>query len=141
MNMRLLRTIGAAFLVSQILAIVIHGVILFGTYGPFYGTLLRSTENPNWRVFLFPIPHLLFVSGLAWVFSRLQTEGSRLQRGLALGVVGWLVGQAPLWLTWWIEQPWPDTLVVKQLGLEFVSSLLIGLTIAFVWGRAPQRRV
>jgi hypothetical protein len=41
------------------------------------------------------------------------------------------MGQVPLWLLWYAEQPWPGSLVVKQLGWELVSSIVIGLTIAF----------
>jgi len=59
-------------------------------------------------------------------------DGSQAARGLKLGLVAWLVGQAPLYLLWYAEQPWPDSLIVKQLGLELLASLAIGLTIAFV---------
>jgi hypothetical protein len=137
--MKLARTIFAAFIVANVLAVVVHGFILANDYGPFYGTLLRSTEDPDWQVMLLPIPHLLYVSGLTWVASRLERSGSLLKRGAVLGVLGWVIGQAPLWLLWYIEAPWPDALVVKQLGLEFVSSLLIGLTIVFAWGRDAAR--
>jgi hypothetical protein len=37
-----------------------------------------------------------------------------------------------LWLLWYAEQPWPGTLVAKQLALELVSSLLIAFTIVFI---------
>jgi hypothetical protein len=46
----------------------------------------------------------------------------------------WAVGEVPLWMRWYAEQPWPGELLAKQLGLELVSSLIIGLTIAAVAG-------
>ncbi len=139
MNMRVARTVFVAFLVANVLAVIVHGLILANDYGPFYGKLLRSTGDPDWQVVLLPVPHLLYVCGLTWVTMRLQSTSSRLHRGLVLGALGWVIGQAPLWLLWYIEQPWPDSLVVKQLGLEFLSSLLIGLTIVFAWGRDAAR--
>ena len=42
------------------------------------------------------------------------------------------MGQLPVWLLWYAEQPWPGGLVLKQLGLELASSLAIGVTIAVV---------
>jgi hypothetical protein len=36
-----------------------------------------------------------------------------------------------VWLLSYAQQPWPAMLVLKQLGMELVSSV-IGLTIAFV---------
>jgi hypothetical protein len=41
-----------------------------------------------------------------------------------------MLGQAPLWLLWYAEQPWPDALVVKQLLLELIASLILGLVVA-----------
>jgi hypothetical protein len=63
-------------------------------------------------------------------------------RGLALGLIAWTLGQVPVWLLWYAQQPWPGSLVVKQLALELVSSILIGLTIAFVAGvKAAQAKL
>jgi MFS superfamily sulfate permease-like transporter len=125
---------GAAFLVSQILAIAVHGFLLASDYEPFYGTLLRPMNQATWQVMLLPLSHLVFVSALVWVFSRLDLAGSTSMRGVKIGVLGWLIGQVPLWLLWYAEQPWPDSLVLKQLGYELASSIVIGLTIAFVSG-------
>ena len=127
----------AAFLVAQMFAIVIHGFILAPDYAPFYGNLLRDFHSgPGWQALLLPVSHLCLISGLVWIYGRLSIDGSQTARGLKLGLIAWLVGQAPLYLLWYAEQPWPDSLVVKQLGLELLASLAIGLTIAFV-SRVP----
>ena len=134
---RFVAATAAAFLVSQILAIVVHGFMLAADYAPFYGTLLRpmSTKG-DWRMLLLPLSHLCFVTVLVWLYTRTRLEGSTIVRGLKLGTVGFIVGQLPLWLLWYAEQPWPGSLVVKQLVLELISSAIIGLTIAAVGGRA-----
>jgi hypothetical protein len=133
-------TVFAAFLLSNVFAIAIHGFILAADYEPYRGTLLRDFQGgPGWQALLLPVAHLCFISGLVWIYGRLSLGGSPTARGLKLGVLGWLVGQAPLYLIWYAEQPWPDSLIVKQLGLEFLSSLAIGLTIAFV-SRQPATR-
>jgi hypothetical protein len=106
---RAVATTAAAFVVSQVLAIAIHGFILAQDYAP-------------------------FVSTIVWFYSRMRLEGTWMKRGLVLGVAAWIVGQAPHWLLWYAEQPWPGSLVVKQLGLELIASIIIGLTIAAVAG-------
>jgi hypothetical protein len=136
---RMASAIGAGFLVSQILAIVIHGFILAPDYAPFYGTLLRSQEHVSWQAILLPVSHLSFISALAWIAGCLRWQGSIAVRGLQLGVLGWLTGQVPLWLLWYAEQPWPGDLVLKQLGLELAASLIIGLTISVVVGQPNTR--
>jgi hypothetical protein len=132
-------TVFAAFLLSNVFAVVIHGFILAADYAPYEGTLLRDFQNgPGWQALALPVAHLCFISGLVWIYGRLSLDGSPAARGLKLGLLGWLVGQAPLFLIWYAEQPWPDGLIVKQLGLELLSSLAIGLTIAGV-SRLPAR--
>ena len=134
-------TVFAAFLLSEVFAVAIHGFILAADYEPYRGTLLRDfAGGPGWQALMLPLAHLCFVSALVWIYGRLSLHGSQTARGLKLGLIAWLVGQAPFWLIWYAEQPWPDSLIVKQLGLEFVSSMAIGLTIAFV-SRIPARQV
>jgi hypothetical protein len=134
-------TVFAAFMLSNVFAVAIHGFILAADYEPYRGTLLRSFDSgPGWQSLLLPVAHLCFISALVWIYGRLSLEGSLTARGLKLGLIGWLVGQAPLWMIWYAEQPWPDSLVVKQLGLELLSSLAIGLTIAAV-SQLPARQV
>jgi hypothetical protein len=131
---RAVATTAAAFVVSQVPAIAIHGFILAQDYAPFYGRLLRSQDSGDWQMILLPVAHLAFVSTIVWFYSRMRLEGTWMKRGLVLGVAAWIVGQAPHWLLWYAEQPWPGSLVVKQLGLELVASIIIGLTIAAVAG-------
>jgi hypothetical protein len=136
---RIAATVAIAFLVSQILAIAVHGFILAGDYGPFYGTLLRDQQEASWRMLLLPLSHLAFISALVWVFMRARLEGSLAAQGIQLGLLGWVMGQVPLWLLWYAEQPWPGNLVVKQLVLELISSLVIGVTIARAGGQFVRR--
>lgn len=130
-RMRIALTTFAAFFVSQVLAVLIHGFVLAKDYEPFDGTLLRSGADA-WQFIFLPVAHLAFISGLVWVYMHARLTGSRARRGFTLGVLGWLMGQVPVWLLWYAEQPWPGSLVVKQLGLEFVSSLLIAFTIVYI---------
>jgi hypothetical protein len=129
-KIRVLTTAGAAFVVSQVLGVGIHGFVLAADYAPYDGTLLRS--GVAWQMLFLPVVHLSFVAGLTWVAVRLRLDGSLIARGLTLGLVGWAIGQVPLWLLWYAQQPWPGSLVVKQLGLELAASVVIGMTIAAV---------
>jgi hypothetical protein len=132
---RMAGTIAAAFVVSQVLEALIHGFVLANDYAPYYGSLLRSGDDGSGAMLVLPFAHLSMICGLVWIFARLPLAGSQVARGLKIGLLGWFVGAAPVWLLWYAEQPWPGSLVVKQLPLELLSSLAIGLTIAFVAGK------
>jgi hypothetical protein len=131
---RIVSTTLVAFLVWQVAGILVHGFILAGDYQPYEGTLLRAVQDgqPPWQMLFLPVAHLAFISALVWVYARLRLDGSPVTRGLALGVVAWMIGQVPLWLIWYAEQPWPGRLVVKQLGLELLASIVLGLAIAYM---------
>jgi hypothetical protein len=130
----------AAFLVSQILEIAVHGFILRLDYAPYYGTLLRPmTGSPGWQGLLLPVAHLSYIIALVWVYDRIPDDGSRVERGLRIGVIGFAIGQVPLWLLWYAEQPWPGALVLKQLVLEAIAALVVGLTIAGIAAPATSR--
>lgn len=109
---RMALTIAAAFVVSEVLATIIHGFVLAGDYAPYYGSLLRGADGgPPVQMLLLPVAHLCFIFGLVWIYARLPLAGSSAIRGLKIGVLGWLVGQVRLWLLWYAEQPWPGTRV------------------------------
>jgi hypothetical protein len=129
-KLRVLSAIGAAFVVAQILATIIHGFVLATDYARYEGTLLRS--EVVWQMLFLPVAHLSYVAALAWVATRLRLGGSVAARGVALGLLVWGMAQVPMWLIWYAEQPWPGSLVAKQLVLELVASILIGVTIAAV---------
>jgi hypothetical protein len=129
----------SALFVAELLATLVHGFVLASDYAPYYGTLLRGSQDPAWQFAFLPFAHLAWVAGLVWVYLRVNFAGSRVVRGLKLGLFGWVIGQVPLWLLWFAEQPWPSGLVVKQLALELVSSLLVGITIALCARGSTQR--
>jgi len=123
-------TVFVAFVVAQAFAIIIHGFVLGADYKPFYGTLLRPMEEKSAMVLLLPIAHLAFTFALVWVYARLTLSGSPLRQGLQLGLAAWLLGPVPMYLLWSAEQPWPGGLLPKQLILELVAMLVLGVVIA-----------
>jgi hypothetical protein len=46
------------------------------------------------------------------------------------------MASVPLWLLWYAEQPWPGSLVIKQLALELVSTLILGVVVAALGRRS-----
>lgn len=128
----------AALFVAELLAIAIHGFVLAADYAPYYGTLLRAGDSPSWQTLFLTVAHGAYIGGLVWICLHLPFAGSRAMRGLKLGLLGWVVGQVPLWLIWFAEQPWPNSLIGKQLVLELAASLVVGMTITALIPRADQ---
>ena len=122
------------FLVQQVFEVAIHGFILGPDYEPFRGTLLRSmAAGPVWQAAFLPVAHLSFVIAFVWLYSRIVEPGPRLGQGLRFGVIAWMMTEVPMWLLWFAEEPWPGGLVIKQLGLELPSALVLGTLVAAMY--------
>ena len=121
---RAIAAIAAAFIVSQILAVAVHGFLLAADYAPFDGTLLRAGADgtPPWQMLFLPLVHLSGIVTLVWVYGRLRLTGSTWARGLVLGLVWYGLGELPLWLRWFAEQPrrsvqrWSDAFTALPRG-------------------------
>ena len=79
-----------------------------------------------------PVVHLTLIVPLVWVYGRLGLEGSTLVRGARLGLLGGRSDSCRSGCCGTRSSRGPANLVLKQLGLELVASLLIGVTIAAV---------
>jgi len=136
---RMAAAIVVSFAVDQVLQGLLHGLVLAKDYAPYYGTLLRGQNGAAWQMLFLPVAHLSFTIAFVWAYSRMNLKGGVIAQGVKLGFLAWFMGQVPVWLLWWAEQPWPDSIVPKQLGLELVASLIFGLIIAGVAGRQTAR--
>jgi hypothetical protein len=116
------------FLLANAGAVIVHGFVLAADYEPYEGTLLRRGTEPAWQFIFLPVVHLSFTIGLIWLFRIAREDARWTARALKLGTIAWLIGPAPLYLLWYAEQPWPGTLVTKQLPFELVIAMGLALT-------------
>jgi hypothetical protein len=136
---RFIWTVVAVFLVAQVFAIVVHGFILGAAYRPFVGTLLRplpTSGSTPWMVLFLPLSHLAMAIAFVALYARWVRPGPEIPQGLRFGVLAWLFGSAPMYMVWFAEQPWPFSLMIKQLVLELFTMLVLGTLVAMLY-RAP----
>ena len=124
---RRIAAVVAVFLTAQVFAILIHGFILARDYAPFYGRLLRPmSDNPGWPIFMLPASHLAMSIAFVALLERTLRAGPVLPQAIRFGVLAYLLGPVPMYLLWFAEQPWPSSLLVKQLPLELITFLILG---------------
>ena len=125
---RRIAAVVAVFLTAQLFAILIHGFILARDYAPFYGRLLRPmSDNPGWPIFMLPASHLAMSVAFVALLERTLRAGPVLPQAIRFGVLAYLLGPVPMYLLWFAEQPWPSSLLVKQLPLELITFLILGV--------------
>ena len=94
---------------------------------------MRSNEEQESLIHFMVIAHLFYAFGLCWVY-RMGHDGSKawlgqgVRFGIAIAVLIWI----PVYLIYHTVAMFPMAVVIKQIIGEVASSLIVGLTLAFM---------
>lgn len=129
MNKRFFLAWLVVFIVWMVGGVVIHGVIL----GQYYKELTQLFRNETDSSSLFPLMILAHVSlsgALVWIYARGIGSGGWLGQGLRFGTAIAFLTVIPTYTIYYVVQPTPGDLAVKQIVLDGALSLILGVTVA-----------
>jgi hypothetical protein len=116
---------------------VIHGGLLADEYARTPGLFRAQPEMEPY----FPLMLLARISAagaFAWIYSRGVEAAPWVGQGLRYGVAIALLAVVPAYLIYYGVHPAPAALVVKQAILDSILMVLLGLIVAFVYGRRAK---
>ncbi len=119
------------FVLANINGFVIHSVILHDDYAGF-PNLLRTEQEVQGYIHFMTLGLLVYSLAFAWIYAQGISDTPWLGQGVRFGVAVWMMTSVPGFLTYYTVQPWPGMLVAKQIGLELVGVLILGVAVAFV---------
>lgn len=126
---------------TLLLGFVVHGWLLKGDYTPLIGTLLRTAEDSKAFFHWMILADVLIGFAMTWLYRFGFSEGrSTAGQGLRFGLAIALLTAVPMHLIYYAVQPTPGELAVKQIALDTVRFLLLGLLIAYLQPRRPVLR-
>jgi membrane protease YdiL (CAAX protease family) len=122
----------ALFVVSMTIGFIVHGFLLHGDYA-LLPSLMRTETDAQGHFLWMVVAHVLMAFGLTWIYRQGRESdrpwpGQGLRFGLAMAVVM----TVPMYLIYYAVQPWPGSIVVKQIGFDTVGMLILGLVTAAV---------
>ena len=130
MNKRFLVAWLVLFVVYVMGGIVVHGVLLNADY--LATGLMRPEAEAQKMMHLMALAHLLMAGAFVWIYRRgLENKpwlGQGLRYGLAVGALF-----IPIYIIYYVVQPTPGILAVKQIVLEAILMLILGATVAFLY--------
>jgi hypothetical protein len=122
---------------SFVLGFVIHGLILDEEYKTLVGTLFRSPEEASAYFPYMLFAHLLIGFAFTWIYLQGKTAGvPALAQGARFGLAVAALMTVPMYLIYYAVQPMPGTLVAKQIVLDSIAVVLMGVAVAHL-NRAP----
>ena len=111
---------------------VVHGVLLHDDYGKL--TNLFRTEPEAQSFFpLMVLAHVILAGALVWIYSRGVGTGPWLPQGLRFGIAVALLTVVPAYIIYYVVQPMPGAVVVKQIVFDGILMLILGCVTAFVY--------
>ena len=112
---------------------VVHGVLLNDDYmklQQMFRTPADSQQYLPWMLFA----HVLLAAAFAWIYARGRESGRPwLGQGLRYGVAIAMLAVVPTYLIYYAVQPMPGALVVKQIVFDSLTTLGLGLAVAFIY--------
>jgi hypothetical protein len=122
----------AVFVIWMIGSFVVHGVLLHDDYAKL-PNLFRSEADSQQYFPLMILSHVVLAGAFAWVYARGVEAKPWLGQGIRFGLVIALLTVVPMYTIYYVVQPMPGMVVVKQVVFDGLLLLALGAAVAFVY--------
>ena len=122
----------ALFVASMVTGFVVHGLLLAADYQKLAGTLFRTPEDSQSHFAWMLIGHVVLAIGFTWMYRAGRDLRPWLGQGLRFGLAVATLSVIPTYLIYYAVQPMPADLVVKQVVLDTIAVVLLGLVTAAI---------
>jgi hypothetical protein len=117
---------------------VVHGVLLHSDYMQL--TNLFRSEGDQQKYFpLMILAHVLLSGAFVWIYARGVEAKPWMAQGARFGVAVALLTIVPTYLIYFVVQPMPGGVVIKQIIFDGVLVVILGTIVAWLYrGSAPR---
>ena len=130
MNKQSLISVVALFVLSMALGFVVHAVVLKNDYAQL-PNLMRSEADQKQYFGAMLLAHVFMAIGVTAIYRRGREAGkSTIGQGVRFGVLLAVVCTIPVYLIYYAVQPMPLPLVEKQIVLDTIAMVILGVAAA-----------
>jgi hypothetical protein len=140
MNKKFLIAWVVLFIAWFIGSFVVHGVLLSADYMQL--TSLFRTEADAQKYFpLMILAHVILAGAFVWIYARGVEAKPWLAQGVRFGIAVALLTIVPSYLIYFVVQPMPASVVIKQIVFDGILLVILGIIVAWLYRGAgtPQR--
>ena len=116
---------------------VVHGALLHDDYSKLSG-LFRSEADAQTYFPLMILAHVLLAGAFVWIYSRGVEARPWLPQGIRFGVAIALLTIVPTYIIYYVVQPMPGAVVVKQIVFDGILMLILAAIVAFIYRQPAQ---
>jgi len=119
------------FVLYMLGGIVVHGILLNADYAA--TGLMRPEAESQKMMHLMALAHLSMAGAFVWIYARGAEKakpwlGQGLRYGLAVAALF-----MPIYIIYYVVQPTPGILAVKQVVLDTILTLVLGTAVAWLY--------
>ncbi len=126
------------FVVAMAGGFVVHGMLLKDDYGQL-PNLFRAEADTQPYFPLMILAHVIMAGAFVWIYSRGIESKPWLGQGIRFGLAVTLLTVVPLYTIYYVVQPMPGALAVKQIFHDGVLTVILGAVAAFFYRSAPAK--
>ncbi len=134
MNKKLFIAWSVVFVAWMAGSFVVHGVLLHDDYAQL-PNLMRAEADAQRYFPLMILAHVIMAGAFVWIYARGEEAKPWLAQGARFGVAVALLAIVPTYMIYYVVQPMPGSLVVKQIVFDGVLVIILGLIAAFIYRR------
>ena len=132
MNKKFLIAWLVMFIAYMAAGFIVHGVLLHEDYLGL-PNLFRSEEESQPYFYLMIIAHVVMAGAFVCIYSRGVENKPWLGQGLRFGLMIALLCVVPIYMMYYVVQPMPGMLAVKQTIFDTIATLALGVIVAFLY--------
>jgi hypothetical protein len=126
------------FVVWMVGSFIVHGVLLHDDYLKL-SNLFRPEADGKQYFPLMILAHVILAGALVWVYARGAEAKPWLGQGIRFGIVIALLTVIPTYIIYYVVQPMPGMLVVKQIVFDGALLLVLGAVVAYLYRNEQGR--
>jgi hypothetical protein len=109
----------------------IHGGLLSADY--MQTNLMRAPADAQARFHWMLIAHAIIAGAFVWIYARGIESKPWLPQGIRFGIAAALLSIVPIYMIYYVVQPIPGMLAVKQIVFEGILVVILGAVTAFIY--------
>ena len=125
------------FVVWMAGAFTVHGFLLGQDYMNVPG-LFRSEQDSQRFFPLMILAHVILAGAFVWIYAKGVEARDWLPQGLRYGLAVAFLTIVPTYLIYYVVQPMPQALVMKQIVFDGILMLILGAVVAFMYRDAGR---
>ena len=118
------------FVAWMVGSFVVHGTLLHDDYAQL-PNLFRPEAESQRLFFHMLLAHVIMAGAFVWIYARGVENRPWLGQGLRFGLAVALLAVVPIYMIYYVVQPMPGALVVKQIVFDTILVIILGVVVAF----------